>query len=153
MQPKYPLLYFFTALISTTLQFQACQQNNQKNTPEQENSKIKNLDLNKMVDDLKASMISYKQTAQPIYTMDDINSCEIILNRYLTDIHASKTKETGMKIVKNTILALNRLNSKTNEILIETMERDQIAEIIIVASSIKGYNTIDDDITEKWREW
>lgn len=36
--------------------------------------------------------------------------------------------------------------------LIETNEREQIAEIIILAPSIMGYNSSPKDITEKWRE-
>jgi hypothetical protein len=110
-------------------------------------------DLNIMVNVLKTSMISYMQTAQPLYTMDDINSCEKILNSYLTDMHASKSKEEGKNIVSTAVLRLNKLNIQTNQTLIETTEREQIAEIIIFASSLKGYNTMDEDITEELREW
>jgi hypothetical protein len=142
----------------------ACQQKNTQNTAEQKKrtdssstlpkptTTVKK-DLGKMVSDLKASMVSYMHTAQPSYTMDDINNCEIIIKRYLTDIQSSKNRSDGMAIVKTAILELNRLNNKTQETLIETGEREQIAEIIILASSSKGYNTVDEDITEEWREW
>lgn len=58
-----------------------------------------------------------------------------------------------MKIVKSTIEKLNILNGKCEGSLIETTEREQICEIIISASAKKGYNTIEEDITEAWREW
>jgi len=166
MQTKRPLLYFLTVLISSVLVLTACGQTSSNNTLEQGNLKSKDStqttpktsattpkDLNKLVSDLKTSMISYMQTAQPSYTMDDINSCETILNQYLADILTSKNKKAGMKIVKKTILTLNKLNSKTQETLIETGEREQIAEIIILAASRKGYNSVDEDITEEWRQW
>jgi len=110
-------------------------------------------DLDKMLSELKESMITYMKSAEPPYTMDDIDSCEKILKVYLVDINASKNKEQGMEIVKATVINLNALNVKTEESLIETSEREQIAEIIILASSRKGYNTVDEDITEEWREW
>ena len=166
MQTKRPLLYLFTALISSVLVLPACGQTSSNNILEQGNLKSKEStqttpkasaiapkDLNKLLGDLKTSMISYMQTAQPSYTMDDINSCETILKQYLADMLASKNKKAGMKIVKKTILTLNKLNSKTQETLIETGEREQIAEIIILAASRKGYNPVDEDITEEWREW
>jgi len=159
MQTKRPLLYLFTVLISSALVLPACGLPSSKNTLEQGNLKSKDStqttpkDLNKLLSDLKTSMISYMQTAQPSYTMDDINSCETILKQYLADMLTSKNKKAGMKIVKKTILALNKLNNKTQETLIETGEREQIAEIIMLASSRKGYNSVDEDITEEWRQW
>ncbi|GAA4213114.1 hypothetical protein GCM10022289_44830 [Pedobacter jeongneungensis] len=110
-------------------------------------------DLDKMLSELKNSMISYMKSAEPPYTMDDIDSCEKILKVYLVDINASQNKEQGMEMVKTTVVNLNALNGKTEGTLIETSEREKIAEIIILASSRKGYNTIDEDITEEWREW
>lgn len=102
---------------------------------------------------LKQSMTEYLETAQPLYSKKDIDECENILNDYLSKISQSKSKEEGMKIVQNTVEKLNALNEKCDFGLIETSEREQIAEIIILASSKKGYNTPEDDITEDWREW
>jgi hypothetical protein len=167
MKTKRPLLYFFIVLIGSALALPACGQQHKKSTQEQESStsidsiqtsprasaKPAEKDLGRMVGDLKASMVSYMKTAEPPYTMDDIDSCEKILKGYLAAINASKNKEQGMEIVRSTIFSLNALNGKTQETLVETTEREQIAEIIILASSRKGYNTIDEDITEEWREW
>lgn len=159
MNTKRPLLYLFTVLISSALALPACGQPSSNKKLEQGNLKSKDStqttpkDLNKLLGDLKTSMISYMQTAQPSYTIDDINSCETILKQYLADMLTSKNKKAGMKIVKKTILTLNKLNNKTQETLIETGEREQIAEIINLAASRKGYNSADEDITEEWRQW
>ena len=102
---------------------------------------------------LKKSMLEYLEMAKPSYTKNDVNECENILNEYLAEIANSKSKDEGMKIVKNTVERLNTLNEKCDFQLIETSEREQIAEIIILASSKKGYNKPKEDITESWREW
>jgi hypothetical protein len=167
MKTKRPLLYFFCVLTGSALSLPAYAQQHKKNTKEQEKptsvdstqtsprafAKPAEKDLDKMLSELKESMISYMKSAEPPYTMDDIDSCEKILKAYLADINASKNKEQGMEIVKTTVINLNVLNDKTEESLIETSEREKIAEIIILASSRKGYNTVDEDITEEWREW
>ncbi len=102
---------------------------------------------------LKESMISYMEDANPSYTEKDVEKCEVILKEYLKEIEKTKSKEAGMEVVKSTIIKLNELNEKCGSELIETSEREQIAEIIILASSKKGYNSQEEDITEKWREW
>jgi hypothetical protein len=57
-----------------------------------------------------------------------------------------------MLIVKSTVLKLNALNEKCDLSLIETNEREQITEIIIASHKMK-YNSLNEDITEEWREW
>ena len=151
MSTKRPLLYLLTAI--TALALPACQQDSKQNVSKHEKPKPSEKNLNKMTSNLKASMVAYMQTGQPSYTMDDINTCETILKQYLSDIMASKSKKEGMEIVEDVVLRLNGLNRKTQETLIETDEREQIAEIIILAASRKGYNTKNEDITEEWREW
>jgi len=93
MKIKRHLLYLLSVLFSSALALPACSQEHKKNIREQESSKSIDTsrtsqkvsakpvekDLGKMVTDLKASMVSYMQTAQPSYTMDDIDSCEKIL--------------------------------------------------------------------------
>jgi hypothetical protein len=48
---------------------------------------------------------------------------------------------------------LNDLNAGCDHNLIETDQREDIAEIIIIAGNDKGYNELTEDITEEWREW
>lgn len=106
-----------------------------------------------MIQELKESMISYMQEAEPMHTIKDIEECEKILLDYVNAMEKTTSKEAGMQVVKDAIIKLNKLNERCEEVLIETGEREQIAEIIITASADKGYNTLDEDITEEWREW
>lgn len=102
---------------------------------------------------LKKSMFEYMEVAQPSYTKTDVEECIKILNQYRSDLTNSTSKDEGMKIVQNTVESLNKLNEQCDFELIETSEREQIAEIIILESIKKGYSKADEDITEDWREW
>jgi hypothetical protein len=66
---------------------------------------------------------------------------------------ATRSKEDGREIVKSSVLKINALNAKCDHSLIETSEREQIADIIILASHRMKYNSMEEDITEEWREW
>jgi len=168
MHIKRSLQDFLSVLIFSALGLHACQQSGNKSNPGQNrpapqpatviHSEAKSASTRKkdpaaLLDDLKASMVSYLETAQPPYTITDINSCEKILKAYIAGIQTSRSKAAGMQLVENTVLELNALNSKTQQTLIETDQREMIAEIIILASSRRGYNHDNEDITEQWREW
>ena len=55
--------------------------------------------------------------------------------------------------VKKLVLALNKLNEKTDYCLLETEERESIWEIIQNSAVECGLVNPEDDITEEWREW
>lgn len=76
-----------------------------------------------------------------------------LLSNYSRSVFKTHSKEEAIPIVKSTILKLNDLNEKCNFSLIETNEREQIAEIVILVGNKMGYNSIKEDITEEWREW
>lgn len=121
-----------------------------------EASKMKNAEnsnFSNQISILKKSMIEYMKMSNVSYSKSDVQECEKILTEYIAEIKSSKSKDEGMKIVQNTVEKLNNLNQKTEHSLIETSEREQIAGIIILASSEKDYNRPDEDITENWREW
>ena len=93
------------------------------------------------------------EIADPPYSKNDVEDCGKILNEFLSEINKSNSKEEGLRIVKVTVEKLNNLNNKCDSQLIETSEREEIADIINSATSSKGYNKYEDDITEEWREW
>ena len=100
---------------------------------------------------LASDMIHFMDHAS--YTRPDVDHCIRILEDYLANIEASDSKESGMQAVENAVVALNELNARLDYELIETEQREDIAEIIILAGHLKGYNGRDEDITEDWREW
>ncbi len=143
----------FISLFAVMLTIVSCN-TPQKETVQKTNDKImENKNPGNPVDRLKSQMFVYLNEFHPPYSQHDIAECGDILNLYVGDIKKSASKEEGMKIVKSTVEKLNTLNERCNGSLIETMEREQICEIIIGASAEKGYNTMEEDITEDWREW
>jgi len=89
------------------------------------------------------------------YTKKDIQKCEKILLQYLESLAALSvpTDKDIMKCVKKAVLALNKLNEKTDYALLETEERENIWELIQTSAVACGLQNPADDITEEWREW
>jgi hypothetical protein len=126
----------------------------ESNTSQTKTGNMKgNQSLESKIDTLKHSMLDYMNATHPSYTEKDVNECADMLNTYLIEMAKTHSKEEGMQVVKATILKLNNLNARCNSELIETDERESIAEIIIIAGNRKGYNAPNEDITEAWREW
>lgn len=138
----------YVYLFLTLVIFNGCGSNKIENSNFEVNSKYE-----QQLKDLEKGMVSYMKWSQPNYTQSEVDQCIDILKEYLHKIPKSKSHDEGMEIVKSTVLALNKLNQKCDTQLIETGQRDQIANIIISAATDKGYTTMDGDITEEWREW
>ncbi|MBT2621908.1 hypothetical protein [Chryseobacterium sp. ISL-6] len=109
-------------------------------------------DIDSLLHDLKDNMENYMKDANP-YSQDDIEECIDLLSNHVKSVFKTNSKDEALKIVKSTILKLNALNDKCDGTLIETNEREQIAEIIILVGNKMGYNDVDEDVTEEWREW
>ena len=149
---KYLILFFSIFLFSCTNKIQTNSES--KIEPKVQSQNIaENLTLQQKIKNLKKSMFEYMETGQPLYSKSDVENCTGILEKYVAEISKTKSRDEAMKIVKSTILELNYLNNNAKSELIETNEREQIADIIITATYQKGYNSMDEDITEKWREW
>ncbi len=112
-----------------------------------------NLEIKAILEDLKMGMIDYIEPGETEYTESDVEKCMSIVDSFLSEISKSDSKVNGMQSVKKTILELNGLNEKCGYELIETDQREKLAEIIILAGYLKGYNEKEEDITEEWREW
>jgi hypothetical protein len=111
-----------------------------------------NQEIKRIIEGLEEGMIDYI-SEDTSYTKKDVAKCMQILNQYLESIAVTKTKDEGMAVVEKTVLELNELNEACEHELIETGQREDICEIIIIAGNLLGYNDMDDDITEEWREW
>lgn len=88
------------------------------------------------------------------YTDRDILQCNEILEAYLASLGGAerKTRKFIEDAVKNIVLKLNELNQKCEGSIIETDQREDICQIILVAARRAGLET-EEDITEEWREW
>ncbi len=134
-----------------------CGQNNTKKATARSNEvnmeTTGNIEIDKLILQLRNSMNLYMEEISPGYSEKDIDECVLILSDYSKMMIKTHSKEEAMLLVRRTVLQLNTLNQKCGNSLIETDEREQIARIIILVSHKMGYNSIDDDITEEWREW
>ena len=88
------------------------------------------------------------------YTQSDIDRCEELINDYLERLGAiAEGDEIAIKgEVKRFVQALNELNGDCGGSLIETEQREDLCQIILVAARDRGLDT-DDDVTMEWRQW
>ena len=89
------------------------------------------------------------------FTQKDIAKCEALILEYLVALESitEPANKEIMKHVKKLVLALNKLNEKTDYCLLETEERESICAIIQNSAVECGLTNPEDDITEEWREW
>jgi hypothetical protein len=97
---------------------------------------------------------AYDPEFEPGYTQAHINECDSILTDFLGSVNAHFGADTLVLInnVKTVVLALNQLNEKCEQAIIETMERDDICALIDKALKQAGLN-LNYDVTEQWREF
>lgn len=112
-----------------------------------------NQSIDSLIYDLKNNMEDYMNSYDPSYTQIEIDTCIYLLTNHVMNVFKAKNKGEAMSLVKSTVLKLNDLNEKSDFSLIETHEREKIAEIIILAGNEMGFNDVDEDVTEEWREW
>lgn len=100
-------------------------------------------------------MLEFCQDEDCDFSKRDVKKCERLLLNYIEQLSrlADPTDEAIMEQVKEVVLALNRLNEKTDYSLIETLEREEIWQIIQDSAVECGLTSPAGDITEAWREW
>lgn len=114
----------------------------------QNNSKIQEISNR-----LKVGMVDFIEPGETSYTISDVDRCMKLISNHVEGIQQSNSKEEALEIVEKTVVSLNELNEECEYELIETEQREDLAAIIILASHLKGYNSLEEDITEDWREW
>lgn len=104
---------------------------------------------------LEKGMLDYIEDGEDnAYTTEQVAECTSILRNYLTTIASAKSTEEGLQIVKRTVLRLNDLNERCDEALIETMQREEIWDIMQTAYVEQALAVPESgDVTEEWREW
>lgn len=132
----------------------ACGQNRNNSQLSEPKMNLKeNAEIKKNYEILSVGMTDFIQTGETKYTKSDVEKCMSLIDNFLYEISKSESKDVGILSAKKVVLALNELNQKCEHELIETEQREQIADIIILAGHLKGYNGRNEDITEEWREW
>lgn len=147
----------YLTIITLTIAIVAC---NNEGSESIKNNKIKsemrlieNSEIKEISERLKEGMIEFIEPGETAYSKTDVETCMNLISDYLNKVENASSKDETMKIVEKTVLALNDLNEKCEYELIETDQREDIAEILILAGNLKGFNSRDEDITEDWREW
>ena len=109
-----------------------------------------------MIDETITGMLEYMaELEECAYSKKDVIKCETILTQYLDALAVldTPTDKDILKCVKKCVVALNKLSEKTDYEMIESVERDNICEIIQTAAEECGLNDASEDVTEEWREW
>src|SRR5215213_5915562 len=89
------------------------------------------------------------------YDKNDIQKCDDILRGFmkrLDRLDDSAPETTILHCVKKAVLDLNALNDSVGGSLIETDQREDLCEYLLLAAQSAGLKR-NDDITEEWREW
>ena len=142
-----------TSLILIIILGFSCKSKNGNNVKSKTMASIKNTEIQEIYTRLKQNMIDFIEPGETAYTEKEVEKCMNIIDDYIINIEKADSKKDAMFIVEKTVILLNEINEKCEYELIETEQREDIAEIIILSGSLKGFNTRDDDITEEWREW
>ncbi|MFK8031990.1 MAG: DUF5713 family protein [Gammaproteobacteria bacterium] len=87
------------------------------------------------------------------YVKSNVDECLRILDSFYASVREAGSKEAAMLLVKEAVEALNKLNSRCSDSLIETGQREDICMAIMSACAEFGFNDEGDDVTEEWREW
>ena len=114
----------------------------------------------KIITSVAEEMLSFMQSVEEDggdagFTEDDVEECKEILFDYIEALAGLEdpTDDEILAEVESAVLAINELNENTGYMLIETMEREAICEIIQDAAVECGLEEEYDDVTEEWREW
>ncbi len=110
-----------------------------------------NKEIQNTLEQLREGLLEMEPDAS--FDVADVDQLDKVLRSYLTHIEHTDTKQEALSLVEQTVEAINTLNESADEEMIETMERESIAEIINTVCHLKGYCEKDEDLTEEYREW
>ena len=91
-----------------------------------------------------------------ICTMEDVEKCSSILERYIDDlvtVSKDPNDEAIMKAVETAVKKLNKLNERCECELIESTISDDICDFIHNAAVEAGLVDIPENVCDDWREF
>ncbi len=122
--------------------------------------------INSMVDYMNVSQKDHPEfdpDFDPGYTQREVDQCEKILDAFIATLIEPVTDYSlVMNAVKNTVIALNKLNDSCESPIIETDQREYICafiEEVIIAKGVDiealaaSQKCTRHEITDAWREW
>ncbi len=83
------------------------------------------------------------------YAQADVGRCASIVAAYVAAVGQAANPGDIMDEVHKTVTDLNQLNDRCGGGLIETVQREEICEIVNRATRYGG----SEDLTEEWRAW
>jgi len=88
------------------------------------------------------------------YRLKHIDRCAAIIDAFHTDLMTKPkpTPERALQVVQRAVLKLNKLNATCDGALIETDQREDLCQLMLVAARNAGLK-VSEDITERWRNW
>ena len=93
--------------------------------------------------------------AEPAYLASDVLECDKVLTEFINTLSESAAKSDYAWVVcqvEAVVKSLNVLNAKHASQLIETDQREDICALIALVMQNAGHS-VEQDITEQWREW
>ena len=91
-----------------------------------------------------------------ICTMEDVEKCSAILEKYIDDlvtISKDANDEAIMKAVESTVKKLNKLNERCECELIESTISEDICDFIHNAAVEAGLVDVPENVCDDWREF
>jgi len=84
-----------------------------------------------------------------------VDKCDRALTEFLDKLSKKDGEDNDwiIETVKSTVLKLNKINNACDGGLIETDQREDICQLIQLATQQAGLKTNQPDITEEWRNW
>lgn len=88
------------------------------------------------------------------YTQQHIVQCVGIVDQYVESLNSLNEPDDDVlrHAIEKVVRELNDLNDRAGGCLIETDQREDLCQIILVVAKQAGMKT-DEDVTEEWREW
>lgn len=103
---------------------------------------------------LQTGMLDYLQEGDAAYTAADVAKCMGFLHTFLLQLgEAKEDTSQAMELMVKLIGELNQLNEAVEHEMIETDQREDLAEMINEAMKLMGHNPQDEDLTEDHRDW
>lgn len=112
-----------------------------------------NPELQTKIKELQNSFIEFALEEESSVKNWHIKQCINSIQRCLKRMDKCKTPKQALRNIARTVVTLNVINKVAKYDLIYTTEREEIAEILNEAATIKGLNPLQEDLTEDFRTW